>query len=262
VEHAEEILRQLKEIEHASITTDGDEITEVHVVARTARRPKQIVRDVESALNAAVKRRIDHRVISVVIVEGEIPARTAPVKRVEPDVSAARPAARRPPPPPVRSPGVEPASAPAAKTPGSPALARIRFVSANLFVSGLRTQAQVELSWRGVTRMGSATGPSTRDNAERLVASAAINALQPYLGEANALALQEVALVNLGRQEVVVVTAKLLEQRREKTLTGSCTVEHDIQQSVVYATLAAVNRILGGVAVREPVEYELRPAST
>jgi hypothetical protein len=140
--------------------------------------------------------------------------------------------------------------------------ARIRFVSANLFVSGLRTQAQVELAWRGVTRLGSATGASTRDNAERLVATATINALQPYLGDANALALQEVALVSLGRQEAVVVTVKLLEQRQEKTLTGSCTVEHDVQQSVVYATLDSVNRVLGGMAVREPVEYELRPAST
>jgi hypothetical protein len=34
-----------------------------------------------------------------------------------------------------------------------------------------------------------------------------------------------------------------------------------LPQSVVYATLAAVNRILGGLPLREPVEYELRPAS-
>jgi len=253
VEQAEKILRQLKEIEHASITTDGDDIKEVHVVARTARRPKQIVRDVESALNAAVRRRIDHRVISVVIVEGEAASRPAPARAPEPEVITTKP---RPHPPPAEA--AAPRVAPLVSTPG----ARIRFVSANLFVSGLRTQAQVELAWQGVTKMGSATGASTRDNAERLVATATISALQPYLGEANALALQEVALVSLGRQEAVVVTVKLLEQRQEKTLTGSCTVEHDVQQSVVYATLDSVNRVLGGLAVREPVEYELRPAST
>ena len=38
VAEAEAILRQLREIEHAAIATDGDEIREVHVVARTARR--------------------------------------------------------------------------------------------------------------------------------------------------------------------------------------------------------------------------------
>jgi len=55
---------------------------------------------------------------------------------------------------------------------------------------------------------------------------------------------------------------KLLGQRSEKTLVGSCTVEQDMAQSVVYATLAAVNRVLGGLRSREPVEYELRPTST
>ena len=39
-------------------------------------------------------------------------------------------------------------------------------------------------------------------------------------------------------------------------------VEQDVAQSVVYATLAAVNRVLGGLRSREPVEYELRPTST
>ena len=63
-------------------------------------------------------------------------------------------------------------------------------------------------------------------------------------------------------QEVVLVTVKLLGQRSEKTLVGSCTVEQDMAQSVVYATLAAVNRVLGGLRSREPVEYELRPTST
>ena len=84
----------------------------------------------------------------------------------------------------------------------------------------------------------------------------------PYLGDDVTLAPHEVEFVRLGRQEVVLVTVKLLGQRSEKTLVGSCTVEQDMAQSVVYATLAAVNRVLGGLRSREPVEYELRPTST
>jgi len=68
--------------------------------------------------------------------------------------------------------------------------------------------------------------------------------------------------VRLGRQEVVIVTVKLLAQRSEKTLVGACTVEQDVAQSVVYATLAAVNRVLGGLRPQERVEYELRPTTT
>jgi len=139
--------------------------------------------------------------------------------------------------------------------------ARVRFVSANLYVAGLRTQAQVELTWRGMTRLGSATGPSTRENAERLVASATLSALQPFLGEERTLAVEDVARLRMGRRTVYVVSVKLLEQRSEKVLTGSCTLEQDAPQTVVFATLAAVNRILGGLASQEPVEYELRPAS-
>jgi hypothetical protein len=138
----------------------------------------------------------------------------------------------------------------------------VRFVGANLYVAGLRTQAQVEIAWRGVTRLGSATGASARDDAGRLVAAATLQALQPFLGEERMLAVQDVARLRMGRRTVVVVAVKLLEQRSEKALTGSCTLEHDLPQTVVFATLSAVNRILGGLAVREPVEYELRPTST
>jgi hypothetical protein len=139
--------------------------------------------------------------------------------------------------------------------------ARVRFVNANLFVSGLRTQAEVELSWQGATRVGNATGASARDNAFRLLSSATLSALAPFLGPDVSLAPHDVEFVRLGRQEAVVVAVKLLAQRSEKTLVGSCTVEQDVAQSVVYATLAAVNRVLGGLRTVEAVEYELRPTS-
>jgi hypothetical protein len=257
-------LRRLREIEYATITTDGEEIKEVHIVARTARKPKQIVRDVESALKATLGRNVDHRVISVVIErEDAAPtnvSRAAPPRPpAEPPVAEApRPTvseARRMPEPAER---YAPRARVAEPTTGG---ARVRFVSANLYVAGLRTQAQVELTWRGMTRLGSATGPSTRENAERLVASATLSALQPFLGEERTLAVEDVARLRMGRRTVYVVSVKLLEQRSEKVLTGSCTLEQDTPQTVVFATLAAVNRILGGLSTQEPVEYELRPAS-
>jgi len=266
---AEAALTRLRDIEYATITTDGEQIQEVHVVARTTRKPKQIARDVESALNAYLKRRIDHRVISVVVErEDAAPTNASPAK------AAARPAVEALPPAPERA--REPVSSEAPSMRESferaaprvraaePAATgtRVRFASANVYVAGLRTQAQVELQWRGMLRLGSATGPSTRENAERLVASATLNALQPFLGEERTLAVQDVARLRVGRQTVYVVSVKLLEHRNEKVLTGSCTLEQDVPQTVVFATLAAVNRILGGLPAQEPVEYELRPTST
>ena len=263
---AEAILRQLREIEHAAITTDGEEIKEVHVVARTARRPKQIVRDVESALAAFLNRSIDHRIISVVLLEGTAPAPARPATVAATAATPVPGPAESSRPAPSAASGYREARLPGAEVPRAEAReaagSRVRFVSANIFVSGLRTQAQVEIEWRGVTRLGSATGVSARSNAERLVAQATLQALQPFLGEARALALEDVALLRMARQEVVVVSVKLLEGRHERSLTGSCTVEQDVPQSVVYATLSALNRILGVLSAAEPTEYELRPAST
>ena len=259
---AERILRQLRDVQAASITTDGDTIREIHIVAVSTRPPKQIVRDVETTLKAFLKRAIDHRMISVALQDSVPPGRPE-VSPPPPGNGTLRPPADRvtPPaasPPPSFTPGTATEQAPPSRESGN----RVRFVSANLFVSGLKTTAQVELSWQGMTRLGSATGASARDQAHRLLSSATLNALVPYLGEDVTLAPHEVEFVRLGRQEVVVVTVKLLGQRSEKTLVGSCTVEQDVAQSVVYATLAAVNRVLGGLRSREPVEYELRPTST
>jgi hypothetical protein len=262
VAEAERAIRGLKDVIAASITTEGDEVREIHVVAISSRMPKQIVRDVETTLKAILKRPIDHRMISVALQEPQAaaPAKGPAEKTPGNGVTHAAPAKVAPPvaPPPGPAPSVgwEPAPMPREGN------ARVRFISANLFVSGLKTTAQVELSWQGMTRLGSATGASARDNAARLLSAATLNALVPYLGDDVTLAPHEVEFARLGLQEVVLVTVKLLGQRSEKTLVGSCTVEQDMAQSVVYATLAAVNRVLGGLRSREPVEYELRPTST
>jgi hypothetical protein len=261
VAEAERVICRIKDVVAAAITTEGDEVREIHVVAVSARAPKQIVRDVETTLKAFLKRPIDHRMISVALQDPPAappPAEEAKEKRGNGALHN---------PAPVRAPMPAPTPAPEPQRPNwEPSVPtgnmRVRFVSANLFVSGLKTTAQVELSWQGMTRLGSATGASARDNAARLLSGATLNALVPYLGDDVTLAPHEVEFVKLGRQEVVLVTVKLLGQRSEKTLVGSCTVEQDMAQSVVYATLSAVNRVLGGLRSREPVEYELRPTST
>jgi len=38
-------------------------------------------------------------------------------------------------------------------------------------------------------------------------------------------------------------------------------VEQDAQQAVALATLAGLNRVLGGLRTKEPTEYVLRPSS-
>lgn len=232
------------------------------------------MRDVQTVLLTRFNRNIDYRVVSVAFTRGG-PAAAEPVAvppvavaappPVAPAPAAERIAAERPFANPAPAPAVTPSRGARASADGDFETAgaeRIRFASVNLFVSGPRTQAQVELRWKGLARMGGAAGWSTRDGAHRMIAQATIAAVQEFLDGEVAFGLPEVEFTKLGRRRVALVALSLLAHRQEKVLVGSCAVEHDIQQAVVLATLAALNRIVGGLPTRVPTEYVLRPTST
>ena len=128
-------------------------------------------------------------------------------------------------------------------------------------MNGQRTQAQVELRWKGLPRVGNASGWSSRDDSQRLVAQATTLAVQEFLADPVALTVRDVTFVELTGRRVAVVILSLLAHRHEKVLTGSCTVEQDTPQAVVLATLAALNRIVAGMRAKEPTEYVLRAES-
>lgn len=235
----EEALRGLRDVDDVRIQTDAEGIREIHVVSAAQRRAKQIVRDIQSVLQARFNRPVDHRVISVAF-------------------TSARPA--RPATPPLAEPPARPLELHELPAP-EPTEDRVRFGSVNLFIAGPRAQAQVELRWRGETHLGSAAGWSSRDAAFRLVATATLAAVQEIVQDDVGIGLENLEFVRMGRQEVVVVGLVLLSHRQEKLLVGSCPVEQDAQQAVALATLAGLNRVMGGLRTREATEYVLRPSS-
>jgi hypothetical protein len=247
IAQAERAIREMPDVDSAKIVSSGDEILEVHVVARTDRHAKHVARDVGTVLTAQFGRTIDHRVVSVVNFgrRTEAEALDNGPNGDEPDeedrLSAAESEVEEP-------------------SPAAP-VDRIRFGSVNVFVSGRRAQAQVELRWKGVPRMGSASGWSTRDGALKLVAQATLATVQEFLDDRVALGLDAVDVVRVGAREVAVVGLELLSHRTQKSLVGCCTIEADAQQAVVLATLSALNRIVGGLPTKEPTEYVLRPTS-
>ena len=237
---AEDAIRSLRDVEGVSIQADGDDIRELHILTVSTRPAKQIVRDVQTLLLTKFNRSIDHRVVSVAYTNA---ASTVAV--------AAAPA----------SPAPELAPAGAAMPAVASDEERVRFTGVNLYVTGSRVQAQVELKWKGVTRVGSATGFGTRDGAHRMVAEATVAALQEYVEDELALSVEDAAVVKNGKQDVVVVSLALLSHRQNKALAGCCTVDQDAHQAVVLATLMALNRVVGGLRTKEPTEYVLRPTS-
>ncbi|NLG86476.1 MAG: hypothetical protein GX489_04585 [Firmicutes bacterium] len=79
VEEYEGVLRQIRDVISARVVRDeSDTIQEIHVLASSARNPKQIVRDVESTLLACFNLPIDHKKVSVAQLDWESGAPTKP----------------------------------------------------------------------------------------------------------------------------------------------------------------------------------------
>ena len=70
-----ELVTQLPGILGAEFSLENDIIREVHILSDQSRSPKQIVRDVQSALLARFQVELDHRVVSVAQVPGPIARR-------------------------------------------------------------------------------------------------------------------------------------------------------------------------------------------
>jgi hypothetical protein len=247
---AEAAIRRLRDVEGVSVRADGDDIREIHVLTSSERPPKNIVRDIQTVLRTGVGVAIDHRVVSVALAkrgDGGAPVLAEVPVSLPPPNSAEAP--------------LPVASEPEPEPDGAPLADRIQFEAVNLFVSGPRTQAQVELRWQGLPRIGSATGWSSRDESHRLVAQAAAAAVQEFLADPVALNVQGVEFQEFGRHRVAVVAISLVAHRQEKLLTGSCRIEQDTPQAVVLATLDALNRVVGGLRIKEPTEYVLRPTA-
>ena len=255
---AEAAIRRLRDVDGVSVLADGNDLVEIHVVSRSDRPAKHIVRDVQAVLRTDLGLVIDHRVVSVALARGATPGAGPAAERPGPaDAHAARDAG------PARDAGARAHAHPRAAAPRDDDTAddRIRYENVNLIVHGQRTQAQVELRWKGLPRIGNASGFSARDDAQRLVAQATTLAVQEFLADPVALQVRDVTVVDVSGQKVAVVVLALLAHRHEKVLTGSCTVEHDTPQAVVLATLASLNRLVAGMRAKEPTEYVLRAES-
>ena len=244
---AEAAIRRLRDVDGVSVQVEEEAIIEVHVVSSSDRSPKQIVRDVQAVLRTELGLAIDHRIVSVAFARREDMLREprTPMTTMTPAAASAETPRRE-----------------ETQAPGLPSREdRIRYENANLIVNGQRTQAQVELRWKGLPRVGNASGWSARDDAHRLVAQATTLAVQEFLADPVALSVRDVSFVETGGRRVAMVVLSLLAHRHEKVLTGSCTVEQDATQAVVLATLGALNRLVAGMRAKEPTEYVLRAES-
>ena len=209
VEDIEAALSEVGEIKAARIVANDDgSIAEIHVLALPTKAPKQLVRDIESTLMAKFGIPVDHKKISIALLGRDA------LKSDEPD--------------PERSSSVRP-----------------RICGINASVSGVQAAASVTLEIGGKDFVGTASGAASQTGRSRLVALAALDAVSQYTEATVSFALEDVAIVQLGREKVAVSCIALVSGFGEQHFSGSALVRQNDNDSIVRATLDAINRRMG-----------------
>jgi len=213
VDEVEAVIGRLRDVLSAKVVTNHDgAIEEVHVLVSSERAPKQIVRDIESAVMAKLGLEIDHKKISVAQME-ETP-RGGSVRKTH--------AYRA---------GI---------------LGRLRFVDVNIAIDGPMADARVRLARDAEIFEGRAKGANTEHNHLRMIAMATLDAVCNSSPSDGVYVLEDIdRSVMLAGERVVVAYVNRVTSRSEEHLTGSALVRSDLWKAVVSASLDAVNRRAG-----------------
>ncbi len=212
VEDIERAIGQIAAVKAARVVaTPEGEILEVHVLALPSKSPKQLVRDVESTLMASFNIAVDHKKISIAQLGADAVPAPAPASEPEPAETAPRP----------------------------------RIHAINVSVSGLLSEAAVTLEVEGRTHTGEASAPSSQTGRQRTIAQATLNAVAQLASGTHTFALEDVAIIRLGREDVAVACVTIVTPLGEQSFTGSALVRQNEKDSIVRATLDAINRRMG-----------------
>lgn len=230
VQRGEALIGRIQGVTSCRIRLDGSgQIAEIHVVAGPGKSPKLVARDVEGALKAGMNLDVDYKKIGVVMLDAE--GETAPSASGEPAIE--------------EFPILEHAS-------------RFAFARVNVASSREGVRAEVELTRDGAQAFGSSESANPVAGALPVVADATLRAVAEFLDEPTRLCLGGVLKVQLGGKDAIVVNVDIVGPRHTKTLVGCALVSGDEHRTIVFATLDAVNRLVGKLEFKSSVEYKIK----
>ncbi|MEO8029532.1 MAG: hypothetical protein ABI765_01720 [Gemmatimonadota bacterium] len=210
VRRAENLLTSLEGVLSARVvTTPLGEVSEVHVLAQAGLSPKQLVRNIESALLAQLGLKIDHRKISV--------AQTADVRPIEALESTV-----------VRE----------------RAMHRAALFEQLQVAPGRRPHRvviRVTLSFMGRTETAEEESSDTPRSKVDAAARAAVTVLDALLSD-HSVALEGARIVDAFDREFVMVAVQGLGGREALLLIGTAEIKESAERAAVFAVLDATNR--------------------
>lgn len=185
------------------VVNDWGAIEEIHILTGLGRNPKQIVRDVQSALKAQWDITVDRRKISVAQIQSSLPESPGRIRYV----------------------GLE------VKTDA-------RTGKAEVMVTLDRA-----IERQTAVYVGKAITDSSEVSTLLGVARATCLAANLTLTPPNAFFVDDVSAVEIGQRSAIAVLVDLLTPRRnQEQLVGCAVVKRDVREACVRATLDAMNR--------------------
>lgn len=259
---AEKWITQIKGVLQCKIdlTPDG-EVSGVHVVARSEREPRHIVRDVEGLLKARLGVSVFYKKIGVVQVMDSDPA---PPVAEEPVARQEAPAAAQvSTPQPATVPEASPVAEVADQDDVQDAVVLAEEFAPRLKLNGVgvmsnndHLRAEVDLQAAGLEASGVAEGANRYGGDIHLVALATLEAVQALVNEPLGLELVELRRERLGRDDIMLVAVEMVQGRRSERLYGTCQPGVNLYQAVVYSVLDALNRRLEMMLFKSAQEAE------
>ncbi len=210
VRRAENLLTTLEGVLSARVvTTPLGEVSEIHVLAQAGLQPKQLVRNIESALLAHVGLKVDHRKISI--------AQTAEVKPLETlERSVVRERAMQ-------------------------RAVLFENLAVHPGARGMRVVIAVSLSIGGREERAEEEAPDTPRGRVEGAARATALVLERLL-EKHGLAVESVQVVEAVDRSVVFVALQGMGGRDTVLLTGTAEIRQSPERAAVFAVLDASNR--------------------
>jgi hypothetical protein len=226
---AEALLGALAGIVSAHIVRDATgRMAEIHVLATSEHHPKQVVRNVESALSAGLGIEVDRRIVSVAQIRTE----TTNGYRDEPAASVA---------------GADAAEGLAVEydagvTPeAEPEPARLEYVRFSARRDAEQCICDVILRTDREEVTGTGRGPDTKLGRAEAAARAVFDAIGRARPEVR-LVLEGAALSRSRGRQYVIVSAHTLLDRDTVPLAGAAVVSRSPEEAAILAALQASNR--------------------
>ena len=195
---------------NVDIAEDGS-IREIHILGSQNRNPKQIARDVQSALASAFDIRIDHRIISI----AQIPADPLLKQEQQEECLSAQ---------------------------DSPE----RFSVCGVWQTVQNQQYTIKVSLRfgGQEYEGSYSCGNTFSQRMRAASMATLDAIDSFFSIRNVFILLSVEQIQIAGTRVALTAIEFSRPDSSIVLVGSAVYNHDETQTVIRSTLSAINRKL------------------